>query len=85
MHKHTAGHVSSFFSGERVWQRVFLQVLVNGVVTNHKRKIFVTHICLCVNLVYTDSTDETQEVKTELTTFNTGIVCVRCNFLTLSK
>ena len=31
--------VPRFFTGERVGQRVFLQVLVTGIVTNRKQKI----------------------------------------------
>ena len=35
----SACHVPMFFTGERVWQRIFLQVFVTGIVTKHKQKI----------------------------------------------
>ena len=39
MRRHSACLVPRFFTGERVGQRVFLQVLVTGIVTNRKQKI----------------------------------------------
>ena len=39
MRRHSACLVPRFFTGERVGQRGFLQVLVTGTVTNRKQKI----------------------------------------------
>ena len=47
MHRRSACVVPRFFAGEQVGQRVVLQVLVTGIVTNHEQKI--PQVCIALS------------------------------------